>query len=203
MTRGTAARTRPAKRERAARTAGTGLLGPALATAAALLLAGCSAGAPDESPGTEAGPPASADAPVGTADPLTGMDVGDASDAQAAEIDDRAATAEEYEAAFQRYRTCLSEAGVELSVADSDGPLRVYSVPGTAVDSGVDGDCYRAEFQYTDMLWQSTDTVQDSAQATSLLRECLQDHGIEPADTRDELDAQLRGADLEIMDCFD
>lgn len=135
-------------------------------------------------------------------DPLANSDVSDASEEQAAEISDREVTLDEYEAAFQRYRECLSAAGFELRDLRFERHRYRFGVPGEAVESGVDDECYNAEFRYVDMIWQSSDHVRNSSDTAQFTRECLQDHGIEPADTLDEMDEQLEEAGLEWSDCL-
>ena len=157
---------------------------------AVLLLAGCSSSAASER---------SAEGPDGA---LTGLDVSDASEAQAAEISDRMATADEYQAAFQRYRECLSAAGFELRDVDLTGPVYEAGVPSAAVENGADEECYVSEFRYTDMLWQTSDAVQNNSESAQFLRECLREHGIEPADTLEEMDEQRREAGIEVPECL-
>lgn len=161
-----------------------------LVVAVVLLLAGCSSSAPSEQ------------SAEGADGPLTGVDVSDASEAQAAEISDRVATADEYQAAFQRYRGCLSAAGFELSGVEFTNSVYKFGVPNAAVEDGADDECYMSEFRYTDMLWQSSDAVQNNSETAQLLRECLQERGIEPGDTLEEMDEQLREAGVEVPECL-
>ena len=135
-------------------------------------------------------------------DPLTGADLSAASAEQAAEISDREASADDYQAAFQRFRECLSAAGFELTDVEFKNNLYEFGVPNAAVEDGADEECYRAEFYYVDMLWQSSDLVQNSSETTQLLRECLAERGIEPQDTAAEIDAQLREAGIEPPECL-
>ena len=60
----------------------------------------------------------------------------------------------EYHAGFERYTACLAEQGFSLSVADVTGPIISYTVPGEAVDSGVDQPCYERHFRLLDITWQ-------------------------------------------------
>lgn len=137
-------------------------------------------------------------------DPLADMDVSDASAAQVAEISDGEATADEYAAAFQRFRECVSAAGFELTDVTYASPVYEYAVPDAAVQDGVDMECYRAEFYYVDVLWQGSDVVQDARNADEpvpLLQNCLRERGIEPGDTAGEVDEQLREAGIEVAEC--
>lgn len=74
--------------------------------------------------------------------------------AQQAGLADGTVTAEEYEQAFQRYAGCLAAAGYPLQEVDKSEPVYYFSVPGAAVDSGVDAGCYFAEFSEVSSLWQ-------------------------------------------------
>lgn len=158
--------------------------------AAVAMLGGCSSAGPSEQ---------TTDGPDG---PLTGVDVSDASAAQAGEISDRAATADEYQAAFQRYRECLSAAGFELVDVEFRNSVFEFGVPNAAVEDGADAECYRAEFYYVDMLWQSADQVQNNSDTARLYRECLQERGVEPAETLEEMSEQLREAGIEPTECL-
>lgn len=148
----------------------------------------------------------SADSPEqvadGAGDPLAGADLSDASAAQAAEISDREVTVDDYQAAFQRFRECLSAAGFEITDLEFRNHVYEFGVPNAAVEDGADADCYRAEFYYVDMLWQTSDIVQNASESTQLFRECLQERGIEPRDTAAEIDQQLREAGIEPPECL-
>lgn len=135
-------------------------------------------------------------------DPLGDPDLSTMSAAQAAEISDRKATVDEYQAAFQRFRECLSAAGFELENVALNNQVYDFGVPNAAVDDGADGKCYEEEYKFTDMLWQSSDAVQSGSQTAQFVRECLQEHGLEPADTLDEMSTQLREAGIEPPECL-
>lgn len=151
----------------------------------ALTLAGCSS--------TPAAP---------TTDPLAGVKAAEVSAAQAAEIEDGVATADEYQAAFQRYRDCLSAAGFELAKVEFTNLVYTFGVPNAAVEDGADAKCYSSEFKYSDILWQTSDGVQDSSETARVVRECLHEQGIDPAGTLDEMNEQLREAGIELPECL-
>jgi hypothetical protein len=157
---------------------------------AVVLLAGCSSAASSERSAADAD------------GPLAGLDVSDASEAQAAEISDRAATADEYQAAFQRFRECLSGAGFELTDVALKNSVYEFGVPDAAVQDGADEECYVSEFRYTDILWQTSDAVQNDSENAQSLRECLRERGIEPGDTLEEMNGQLREAGIEPPECL-
>ena len=75
--------------------------------------------------------------------------------AQRRAVEDSRVTEAEYRAGFERYRACLADQGFLLGVADGTGPIISYTVPGAAVDSGVDQPCYERHFRLVDIMWQS------------------------------------------------
>lgn len=154
----------------------------------ALLLAGCS-GSPESS--------------TGDADNLLrDFDLSIVSEAQAEELSDREVTADEYHAAFQRYRGCLSAAGFELRDLEFKGKVYEFGVPGDAVEDGVDTECYLSEFKYVDMIWQTSDDIQNNSETARFYRDCLQRNGIEPAETLEEMSKQLKDAGIKPPDCL-
>ncbi len=156
----------------------------------AILLGGCS---PAASSPQSAG---------GAGDPLKGADLSGVSAAQAEQISDRAATADEYQAAFRRYRECLNAAGFELEGLEFKNHLYDFGVPDEAVQKGADTKCYRAEFQYVDMLWQTSDVVENASETAQLLRKCLRENGIEPRESMKEIGKQLEDAGIDPTDCL-
>lgn len=154
---------------------------------AAALLVGCSAGA---------------DSPDASDPPTFEVDTSNLSPEQAAEVEDGVVTADEYEAAFQRFRNCMSASGFELGDVEFTGLLYDYSVAHEAVVDGADAECYDAEFLHVDMIWQGSDAVQNSSDTAEFFRECLQGRGIEPADTLKEMSQQLRDAGIEPAECL-
>lgn len=155
--------------------------------AVVLLLAGCASAAPSER------------SAEGSDGPLTGLG---ASKAQAAEIIDRVATADEYQAAFQRYRQCMSKAGFELTDVEFANSVYEFGVLSAAVEDGADDECYVSEFRYIDELWQTSDAVENNSVTAQLFRKCLGVRGIEPRSSLKEMDEQLREARIEMRDCL-
>lgn len=158
-----------------------------VALSAVILLVGCSPSGSQDSEGVP--------------DALHGLDMSDASEEQTAEIRDRKATNDEYQSAFYRYRACLSAAGYELSDVVLTNSVYEFGVPSDAVESGADEKCYASEFRYVDMLWQSTDAVQDQSETARFVRECLTEHGIEPADTLRKMESQINEEGIDISAC--
>lgn len=76
--------------------------------------------------------------------------------AQQAELADGAVTLEEYRAAFARYRSCLQDAGHDVSSLTDMGDHYRWVLMDEVVSSGADEACYRAEFAEVDTRWQSS-----------------------------------------------
>lgn len=126
----------------------------------------------------------------------------DASAQQLAEIADGVVTRDEYLAAFNRYVGCLGAAGYDLSSVPLDAPILQYGIPDAAHDDGSDERCYVSQFQQVDMGWQMAN--QDLSETTEMLRECLIENGITPAEHRVDIDAQLEAAGLDFVeDCLE
>lgn len=132
---------------------------------------------------------------------LVGIDTSKSSAAQVQEISDNIATADEYAAAFQRYSSCLNAAGFELHDVDTSQAVYKFSIPGPAVESGVDDDCYISEFKFVDILWQTTEENENNSETARIIRNCLREQGITPAEERDALSSQLRELNFDINDC--
>ena len=118
----------------------------------------------------------------------------DASEAQQAEMADGQASREEYVAAFDRFAACMSEAGQPVIGGDKSGTLIDYSTTDAAAISGIDTQCYVAEFQQVDVSWQIAN--EDSSAGTLMLKACLVAAGITPAPTTAEVVAQVQAAGL-------
>ncbi len=136
-------------------------------------------------------------------DPLRGVDLSGASAVQRAEVADRTVTLDEFRAAFLRYHACMGAAGYDLGPVELTGDSFDVSVPDEAVQDGTDGRCYDREFRYSDMVWQTSDEVSDASDTTQMLRECLRERGIEPRDSRGQIDVQLREEGIELPDCLE
>ncbi|HEV7741234.1 MAG TPA: hypothetical protein VGO65_02345 [Pseudolysinimonas sp.] len=121
--------------------------------------------------------------------------------AQQSEIDDGLATWEEYQAAFARYAACSEAAGYPLEGYQTlENTQRIVYGPSNAgVESGSDRICYAAEFQEVDVLWQLAH--EDTSQTAQFLRDCLQDHGIDPPETMQEILVAVHDAGLSTEDC--
>ncbi|MGV8881560.1 MAG: hypothetical protein ACOH19_05355 [Rhodoglobus sp.] len=124
----------------------------------------------------------------------------DASAQQVAELADGEVTRDEYLAAFNRFAGCMGGAGFSVPVADPDSVVLNYSIPSEAVSSGADELCYETQFQGVDAAWQIQN--EDTSETTQMLRDCLTRHGIDPADRRIDIDAQLLDAGIDVMTCL-
>lgn len=186
--------------------AGTRRVTGAVVGAVALgLLLGACATTTDVEPlaaGAPTGGPAPA--PVTAAeeeDPLAGSDLSRVGPEQAAEIEDRVVTAEEYAAAFERYRGCMADAGHELgSVLHHDLVYR-FVVSDAAVQDGTDDACYETEFHHVDGLWQIREEVYALSGQPEWEQECLRVRGVVPGATPEERHRQLRALGLDWGDC--
>ncbi|MEJ1230136.1 MAG: hypothetical protein WDM88_05160 [Galbitalea sp.] len=105
--------------------------------------------------------------------------------AQLAEVADGVVTRAEYLAAFNRYAGCLAAAGYPLGNVDESATVLDLSIPGAAVDSGVDNRCYASEWQQVDTLWQLQNW--STSASVVMMRQCLADQGITPAATEDAM----------------
>ena len=113
---------------------------------------------------------------------------------------DGVVTSEEYQTAFRAYSACLTAAGYDLRVEDSNGYLVDYGIPDAAVQSGVNDECYGSEFQQVDVTWQLAN--EDRSATSELLRTCLTERGITPGETAEELYTQLQEAGLAVEECY-
>lgn len=75
------------------------------------------------------------------------------SSAQAAELADGRVTQDEYNAAFDRYDSCMAKTGMALIGIDRSGTVIKYSTVSEAVYSAA-RQCYEVEFKDVDVEWQ-------------------------------------------------
>jgi hypothetical protein len=71
-----------------------------------------------------------------------------------AALADGIVTREEYLAGFERYVTCLADAGYALHSVNTESEIIDYAIPSDVVDSGVEHQCYEREFFEIDSGWQ-------------------------------------------------
>ncbi|CAN7421703.1 hypothetical protein LJR045_002708 [Microbacterium sp. LjRoot45] len=120
---------------------------------------------------------------------------------QAAALEDGTVTRDEYDAAFRRYESCITEAGFALVEVREEYQVIRYSVPNEAVVSGVDDDCYNGEFVLVDSQWQVS--VEDVGEVASLLAGCLIEAGLDSSGTKAEKEQRLESAGISIDACLD
>lgn len=114
--------------------------------------------------------------------------------AQTAELADGQVTREEYEAAFDRFASCMADAGHPLLRVDRSRTLIDYSLTDDAVYSKAEPQCYVGEFRDVDIAWQLAH--QDTSESAKRLRECLTAAGIAPAPTSEENTQKLKDAGI-------
>jgi hypothetical protein len=81
-----------------------------------------------------------------------------------AALADGVVTREEYLAGFERYVTCLADAGYALQSINTESEIIDYAIPGDVVDSGVEHQCYQREFFEIDSGWQIAHPQQSEEQ---------------------------------------
>lgn len=119
---------------------------------------------------------------------------------QLSEIEDGVATREEYLAAFNRFAGCMGANGYDVGLAYTDTVILNYSIPSAAADAGVDVFCYLSQFQEVDTLWQLQN--EDASETTRMMRECLSERGIAPAERTAEVRQQLEDAGMTMEECL-
>jgi hypothetical protein len=127
------------------------------------------------------------------------------SDAQREDLLDGSVTEADAMAAFERYRSCLREAGYEPFGIQRDGPFINFSIPAAAVESGVDGPCYASEYAAVDTIWQSVENA-DVGDERTRLAECVSQLGLDVvgssgAATMNEIRAAIEEAGYSVDDC--
>lgn len=120
--------------------------------------------------------------------------------AQTEAMEDGVVSREEYVAGFDRFVACMTGAGYHVDGGNREATFISYAIPGASVDDGTDRLCYEPEFQDIDMAWQIAH--EDESESTEFLRECLRQHGVEPAYPAAEVDQQLADNGIDVMDCF-
>lgn len=73
---------------------------------------------------------------------------------QQSELGDGQITRSEYEAAFDRFAACMSEANYPVIGVDKSDTVIRYSTSGASTESGTEAICYDREFAQVDEAWQ-------------------------------------------------
>lgn len=108
---------------------------------------------------------------------------------------------DEYRAGFDRFESCMNEHGYALARVEERNSIIEYSISSTAVEAGVDVLCYEKHFQPLDSEWQINH--EDESEGAQFLRDCLIASGIEPGSTMDELDRQVKDAEIDLAACLE
>jgi hypothetical protein len=119
---------------------------------------------------------------------------------QSAALEDSVVSREEYDEGFRRYQSCLSTAGYELVDVKEEYQVITFGIPASAVDSGVDADCYDKEFAQVDSTWQLS--VEDQGKYATIFGQCLADAGLDSGGTKVEKEQRLESAGITIDDCL-
>ena len=119
----------------------------------------------------------------------SGSNVGTTADQGHPALSDGEVSYDEYQAEFRAYSSCLEDAGYKFIVHDEENQTIQFSVPGGAVESGVDANCYDEEFAEVDATWQIAHI--DTSESARILRTCLEGLGITPGESYDEMTKQL------------
>jgi hypothetical protein len=114
-------------------------------------------------------------------------------------VKDRVVTPDEYHAAYRRFASCMSQAGYTLIEEGEERGVLKYSVPGTAVASGVDEKCYNQEFSAVDESWQLAH--EEESEGAEVLRACLKKFGLEPGANNAERQQILEKAGHTLQEC--
>ncbi|MDH6181957.1 hypothetical protein M2152_002139 [Microbacteriaceae bacterium SG_E_30_P1] len=121
------------------------------------------------------------------------------SQAQVDALVDGTVTAEEYDAGFDRFASCMAAAGHPLVFIDKSDVVYDYALTSESVSTGTDVQCYEAEFMEIDGSWQIAN--EDTSESTQILRDCLAHFGVEPAYPAEEVAQQMRDAAIDPRDC--
>lgn len=110
--------------------------------------------------------------------PSTAPSPSDISPRQRSALADGDITWDEYESGFNDYRACLQKEGYSLVDPHRVGDVFEAGVPGPAVESGVNDQCYAYTWQDVDTAWQVAH--EDTSSSAEIVAACLRAHGIEP-----------------------
>ena len=120
--------------------------------------------------------------------------------AQAAALSDGVVTETEYRDGFDRYSSCMTDAGHPVLGIDTSGTIIDYFNDSSAVTSGVEGRCYEGEFSDLDIDWQMQN--QDTSETANVVGGCLTAHGVAPEPTLEARWVQLEAIPLTVEQCF-
>ena len=122
------------------------------------------------------------------------------SPAQAKQLSQSSISYDDYKAAFRRYAACLEAKGYTLMGNGESNKVIHYGVPDTAVVSGADEACMNYEFEWIDLIWQSSRA--DTSNQAKAYAVCLEKAGIKPKAKEAEKLQQLKRANIDSIECY-
>lgn len=114
------------------------------------------------------------------------------SDRTLVDLADGTVTEDEFQAAFERYRSCLRQEGYELENIHQNGPFVGYSTPAAAVESGADDGCFFSEYFAPLTIWERLNQEENERQ--NGIHRCAYEHDL---DTSTESGHPMPVADME------
>lgn len=108
-------------------------------------------------------------------------------------------TQEEYNAGFERFRSCLRAEGYDLLDIELFGVVWQANIPEEAVDSGVEEECYIREYKFVDVIWQTHN--QDDTEALQRMNHCLRERGLATATTLSAAEQLIAEIGLDYATC--
>jgi hypothetical protein len=108
-------------------------------------------------------------------------------------------TWDEYQSGFKAYDACLTKKGYQLVNPHVKGDLMDFGVPGAAVDSGADDECYQFNWAQVDGAWQIDH--EDTSESAQIIANCLQANGFTPVEKYADNLALLNKHGIDIADC--
>ena len=122
------------------------------------------------------------------------------SPAQAKQLAQSSISYDDYKAAFRRFSACLQAKGYTLMDNGESNKVIHYGVPDAAVVSGEDEACMNYEFEWIDLIWQSSRA--DTSNQAKAYAVCLEKAGIKPKATEQEKLKQLERANIDSDECY-
>jgi len=120
--------------------------------------------------------------------------------ALAESLADQEVSYDDYLAGFERFSSCMESEGYPLLIGDEVNMVVDYSVVEAAVVNGIEEYCYGREFEPLDVSWQIQ--REDTSEGAEMIRVCLRENGIDPAQTMAELTQQLESAGIATETCL-
>jgi len=106
---------------------------------------------------------------------------------------------DEYKTSFDAYVACLQRKGYELADIHVENDLFTAGVPGAAVDSGADDECYGYNWSRVDDAWQIAH--EDTSESARLVSACLRSRNVAPSPSYQKNLELLKQHGIELADC--